>query len=323
MAPRVLDRGLAAPRGRPELVRGTPAAPGRRPNRVAALRAGRTVQVASPDRSRLDAPGGRRGAAVAHRLPDRGCPSARAGGGARARGRARRRLCRARLRGVRRRLGPRRGGARTRRHRLRAGDGPERAARPSARRAARSRTRLLPARGPWPRDAGEGMNGLRLPRHRGTTANLCSAYPFAAEADLGAGGAYLGTNVLTGGSGFAYDPFEAYRSGLVTNPNVLIAGEPGTGKSATAKCIVYRACGAFGRWVAIADPKGEYGPLADALGLDVIRLHPGGSARINPLDPGPGGAVGDPDETARRQAVMVTTLLGTVLRRDLTPLEDA
>jgi len=167
------------------------------------------------------------------------------------------------------------------------------------------------------------MNGLRLPRHRGTTANLCSAYPFAAEADLGAGGAYLGTNVLTGGSGFAYDPFEAYRSGLVTNPNLLIAGEPGTGKSATAKCIVYRACGAFGRWVAIADPKGEYGPLADALGLDVIRLHPGGSARINPLDPGPGSTVGDHDETARRQAVMVTTLLGTVLRRDLTPLEDA
>jgi hypothetical protein len=167
------------------------------------------------------------------------------------------------------------------------------------------------------------MRGLRLPRHRGTTANLSSAYPFAAEADLGAGGAYLGSNILTGGAGFAYDPFEAYRASLVTNPNVLIAGEPGTGKSATAKCLIYRACGAFGRWVAIADPKGEYGELADALGLDVIRLHPGGRARINPLDPGPAGASIDPDEIARRQAVMVCTLLGTVLRRDLSPLEDA
>jgi hypothetical protein len=108
------------------------------------------------------------------------------------------------------------------------------------------------------------VSGLHLPRHRGTTANVSSAYPFAAESDLGAGGAYLGTNILTGGAGFAFDPFEAYRAGLVTNPNVLIAGEPGTGKSATAKCIVYRACGAFGRWVAIADPKGEYLPLADA-----------------------------------------------------------
>lgn len=167
------------------------------------------------------------------------------------------------------------------------------------------------------------MSGLRLPRHRGTTANLSSAYPFAAESDLGADGAYLGTNILTGGAGFAFDPFEAYLAGLVTNPNILIAGEPGTGKSATAKCIVYRACGAFGRWVAIADPKGEYLPLADALGLDVVRLHPGGSARINPLDPGPAGRAVDPDETARRQSVMVTALLGSVLRRDLTPLEDA
>lgn len=166
------------------------------------------------------------------------------------------------------------------------------------------------------------MSELHLPRHRGTTANVSSAYPFAAESDLGAGGAYLGTNILTGGAGFAFDPFEAYKAGLVTNPNVLIAGEPGTGKSATAKCIVYRACGAFGRWVAIADPKGEYLPLAEALGLDVVRLHPGGSARINPLDPGPGGHVAA-DEVARRQAVMVATLLGSVLRRDLTPLEDA
>ena len=167
------------------------------------------------------------------------------------------------------------------------------------------------------------MRGLRVPRHRGTTANLSSAYPFAAESDLGAGGAYLGTNILTGGAGFAFDPFEAYRAGLVTNPNVLIAGEPGTGKSATAKCIVYRACGAFGRWVAIADPKGEYVPLAEALGLDVVRLHPGGAARINPLDPGPVGHGVDAEEVARRQAVMIATLLGSVLRRDLTPLEDA
>ena len=167
------------------------------------------------------------------------------------------------------------------------------------------------------------MAGLRLPRHRGTTAHLCSAYPFVAEDGLGTNGVYLGTNILTGGGGFAYDPFEAYLSGLVTNPNVLIAGEPGTGKSAMAKCLIYRAAGVFGRWVAVADPKGEYLPLADALGLDVVRLHPGGSTRINPLDPGPAGPHADPDETARRQAQMAAALLGSVLRRDLSPVEDA
>lgn len=164
---------------------------------------------------------------------------------------------------------------------------------------------------------------LRLPRHRATTAHLCSAYPFLAESGLGARGVYLGTNVLTGGGGFAYDPFEAYNAGTITNPNILLAGEPGVGKSATAKVFIYRSVGVFGRWVAIADPKGEYLPLAEALGLTVIKLHPGGTARINPLDPGPAGLADGPDELARRQATMVSALLGSVLHRDLSPVEDA
>ena len=129
------------------------------------------------------------------------------------------------------------------------------------------------------------VDRLRLARHRATTAHVCSAYPFLAEAGLGANGVYLGTNILTGGSGFAYDPFEAYHSGLLTNPNILFAGEPGVGKSATAKIFIYRSVGVFGRWAAIADPKGEYLPLAEALGLSVIKLHPGGRTRLNPLDP--------------------------------------
>ena len=104
---------------------------------------------------------------------------------------------------------------------------------------------------------------ISLPRHRATTAHLCSAYPFAAELGLGVGGVYMGTNLLTGGGGFAFDPFEAYAQGIVTNPNMLIAGEPGVGKSATAKTFIHRSVGVFGRWVAIADPKGEYLPLAD------------------------------------------------------------
>ena len=164
---------------------------------------------------------------------------------------------------------------------------------------------------------------LRLPRHRATTAHLCSAYPFLAESGLGARGVYLGTNVLTGGGGFAYDPFEAYNAGTITNPNILLAGEPGVGKSATAKVFIYRSVSVFGRWVAIADPKGEYLPLAEALGLTVIKLHPGGTARINPLDPGPVGLADGPDELARRQTTMIGALLGSVLHRDLSPVEDA
>jgi hypothetical protein len=165
--------------------------------------------------------------------------------------------------------------------------------------------------------------GLALPRHRATTAHLCSAYPFAAEVGLGSGGVYLGTNLLTGGSGFAFDPFEAYAEGIVTNPNMLIAGEPGVGKSATAKTFIHRSVGVFGRQVAIVDPKGEYLPLAEVLGLTVVRLHPGGNTRINPLDPGPTDTGDGEEDRVGRHSGMVATLLGSVLRRDLTPVEDA
>ena len=164
---------------------------------------------------------------------------------------------------------------------------------------------------------------LRLPRHRATTAHLCAAYPFLAEAGLGARGVYLGTNILTGGSGFAFDPFEAYQAGVLTNPNMLLAGEPGTGKSSTAKIFIHRSVGVFGRWVAIADPKGEYLPLASSLGLSVIKLHPGGTHRLNPLDAGPAGITDGPNELARRQTTMLAALLSTVLQRDLSPVEDA
>jgi hypothetical protein len=164
---------------------------------------------------------------------------------------------------------------------------------------------------------------LRVPRHRGTTAHVCSAYPFLAEPGLGARGVYIGTNVLTGGGGFAYDPFTAYADGILTNPNVIVAGDVGMGKSTAVKCFVHRSVAMFGRWVAIADPKGEYLPLAETLGLTVLELHPGGATRLNPLDPGPLGATTATDEVARRQGDLVAALVGEVLHRDLDPIEDA
>jgi len=171
----------------------------------------------------------------------------------------------------------------------------------------------------WPRPL--VARGLRLTRHRGTTAQVASAYPFQAAGGLGEHGVYLGLNVLAGGTGFAFCPFEAYADGLVTNPNMLVAGEPGTGKSAAVKAFVHRSVGVFGRWAAIADPKGEYRHLAETLGLEVVRLRPGGPDRLNPLD---GSALGDdPEQPGHQQAEMAAALVATVLRRDLSPAEDA
>lgn len=168
---------------------------------------------------------------------------------------------------------------------------------------------------------------LRVPWHRGTTAHLCSLYPFSVQASFGWRGAYIGLDVLAGGAEFCWDPFEAYACGQVTNPNCWILGEPGNGKSALVKSLLWRMAaiwgnGPNGRWVAIVDPKGEYVPLAEMLGLNVVRLTPGGSTRLNPLADGP-----DTDEPAEKQvlrrAEMVAALVATVLDRPLAQIEDA
>jgi type IV secretory pathway VirB4 component len=164
------------------------------------------------------------------------------------------------------------------------------------------------------------MRTLRLPRHVDTTANLASIYPFMAQRAVLADGVSLGTNVLTGAEKFWFDPFTAYRNGVVTNPNIIVAGEPGTGKSTATKVFLYRAATQLGRWLAIADPKGEYLPLARLLDLQIVDLRPGGNTRLNPLD---ATGITNADDIQRSRTSMVVALLSTVLKRELTSLEDA
>ena len=169
---------------------------------------------------------------------------------------------------------------------------------------------------------------LRLRYHRGTTAHVSSIYPFSVQGSFGHRGSYIGLDLLAGGGEFCWDPFEAYAAGLVTNPNGWILGEPGNGKSALVKCFLWRqaaiyGAGLGGRWTAIADPKGEYAILAEHLGLTTVKLSPGGSATINPLAPGPAAEHEAEDKQILRRAEMCTALVGTVLERSLTQLEDA
>lgn len=128
---------------------------------------------------------------------------------------------------------------------------------------------------------------LRLPAHRMTTATASGAYPFLAEGGLGAEGIYIGRDVHAEGS-FVFDPFSLY--GKVegfTNPNILLAGVIGQGKSALAKSFALRSV-AFGYRVYVpCDPKGEWTPVATALGGTSIALGPGLPGRLNPLDAAP------------------------------------
>jgi type IV secretory pathway VirB4 component len=143
----------------------------------------------------------------------------------------------------------------------------------------------------------------------------------------------MGVDELAGGAALCFDPFRLYSAGRLENPNVLVVGEPGFGKSTAVKTLLYRMIGAFGaagppesaaagRWAAVCDPKGEYQLLAEALGMQRVHLYPGGPDRVNPLDAGPAGAANLAELTMRRTA-MVSALLTAVLKRPLTSIEEA
>src|SRR5581483_11524308 len=113
------------------------------------------------------------------------------------------------------------------------------------------------------------------------------------------------------GGGCAYNHRELYRSGGITSPNALVIGQIGRGKSALVKTFLWRES-VFGRHAWVVDPKGEYGRLAAAVGVEPIRLAPGGPIRLNPLD-------GTSDQ--RRQAELLASLASASLARPLLPGE--
>ncbi|MDA8264026.1 MAG: ATP-binding protein [Actinomycetota bacterium] len=157
----------------------------------------------------------------------------------------------------------------------------------------------------------------RLPAHEATTAQLGAAYPFVASRPLGVSRVFVGRD-LAGGP-FMHDPFALYASGALTNPNVAILGQIGRGKSALVKSYLYRQA-AFGRQIAVLDPKGEYGGLAAALGVEPIVLSPSGGVRINPLDDA-GLAGGGTADVRHRRLVLLGSLAEATLHRRLTPRE--
>ncbi len=181
-----------------------------------------------------------------------------------------------------------------------------------------------------PRSGEAGPAGLRtwrkfmLPAHQDTSATLAGAYPFLAEGGLGSNGVLVGQDLYSGGS-FVYDPWELYRQGLITAPNLVVAGIVGAGKSSLVKSLYTRSI-PFGRKVyVVGDPKGEHTPVAQAVGGTAIVLGHGLSNRLNPLDEGHRTAgISDAEwiaQVAARRRDLIGALTETVLDRPLTPLE--
>jgi type IV secretory pathway VirB4 component len=158
--------------------------------------------------------------------------------------------------------------------------------------------------------------GVERPGHRCTTRHAQAVYPFIAAGGLGGRGVFIGRD-WTGGA-FCYDPWVLYGDGVLDDPNVVVLGKLGQGKSSLVKTLLWRML-LFGRRAFVLDVKREYGPLCTAVGVDPISLTPGGGVRLNPL-------ASRPEEHAQLEvlrAVTVTAVGGPLRQAEAAALREA
>lgn len=135
---------------------------------------------------------------------------------------------------------------------------------------------------------GEGWAPVEAPLavYQAATHEIGGLFPLLAANGIPAVGARIGYDTLSGGAFYCH-PIEWVLRGLATNPNIVVFGEPGRGKSSTVVALMLRMM-LFGIKTLISgDVKGEYSPLLRALGLTPIALGRGSPARLNALDLGP------------------------------------
>jgi hypothetical protein len=147
---------------------------------------------------------------------------------------------------------------------------------------------LAPRRGHG--DPGRGWAPVeaaaRVPVYQAATSEIGGVFPLLAANGVPAVGARMGYDTLSGGAFYCH-PIEWLLRGIATNPNIVIFGEPGRGKSSTVVAFVLRMM-LFGIKTLISgDVKGEYTPLLRSLGITPIALGRGSPARLNALDLGP------------------------------------
>ncbi len=159
----------------------------------------------------------------------------------------------------------------------------------------------------WPR--------AERPAHRCTTRHAQAVYPFVAAGSLGGRGVFIGRD--SSGGAFCYDPWVLYADAALDDPNAIVLGKLGQGKSSLVKTLLWRML-LFGRRAFVLDVKREYGPLCEAVGVSPVSLEPGGSIRLNPL-------ASRPEEHAQLEllrAVTVTAVGGPLSQIEAAALRE-
>lgn len=121
-----------------------------------------------------------------------------------------------------------------------------------------------------------GYNGITIDRSM-DTSSLAGLMPFTANELLMPGGQFYGTNSLT------KNLIMADRKKL-PNPNGLILAVPGSGKGMFAKSEISDVYLRTDDDIIISDPEGEYSPLVELYGGQVITLSTISGCYVNPLD---------------------------------------
>ncbi len=123
-----------------------------------------------------------------------------------------------------------------------------------------------------------GYNQIEIQRGL-TTSSTAIFVPFTTQELFQTGGEelYYGLNALSN------NLIMVDRKKL-KNPNGLILGTPGSGKSFSAKREIANSFLITGDDIIICDPEGEYFPLVERLHGQVIRVSPTSGDYINPMD---------------------------------------
>jgi hypothetical protein len=145
-----------------------------------------------------------------------------------------------------------------------------------------------------------------------STLTAASMFPFVVGSGAPRDGVCVGRH-LVWGEPVHVDPFAWLAAGLTTNTGMFQLGQPGTGKSAFAKRQLLGLVATGVRPVVLGDPKGEYTPVVEHLGGQVIRVGRG-LDRLNPLDPQT--LRGAPADEVRGRRLSLLMALCALVRRD-------